>query len=257
MGWGAFGSLRLRSGTLLPLSCQHSAQSAGAHSARPLTSEFPGNPASPAVWEPASLPHHCPCSGPPFIGGQSSLAATPSLFLCPSRTLPRPPEAHTAELRWKGEPHLAGLEGSPDSLHPTPQPQGSPWRPYPPHVFPPPVSWPRQMGGKYPFPPSAKAVAVTRAHSHPTPRAQLPLSWPPAAGPMLNSHSAAESVPRILRGKVRWGCRGRKPVEPQQAFGGLKNPHHPPVIHSGMHSFIAQSFKAAVATQWSMDTGDP
>lgn len=129
----------------------------------------------------------------------------------------------------------------------------------PSHVFPPPVSWPRQMGGKYPFPPSAKAVAVTRAHSHPTSRAQLPLSWPPAAGPMLNSHSAAGSVPGILRGKVRWGCRGRgrKPVEPQQAFGGLKNPHRPPVIHSGMHSFIAQSFKAAVATQWSMDTGDP
>lgn len=53
--------------------------------------------------------------------------------------------------------------------------------------------------------------------------------------------------------KVGWGCQGRKPAGPHQAFGGLKSPRRPPVIHLGMHSFIPQSFKAAVATQWSMD----
>ena len=40
-----------------------------------------------------SLPHHCPSSGPPFIGCPSSLARAASSTLCPSRTLPRPPEA--------------------------------------------------------------------------------------------------------------------------------------------------------------------
>ena len=48
-----------------------------------------------------SLPHHCPSSGPPFIGCLSSLARAASSTLCPSRTLPRPPEARTADVRWK------------------------------------------------------------------------------------------------------------------------------------------------------------
>lgn len=116
-----------------------------------------------------SLPHHWPCSEPPFIRSPSSLAAAPSLFLCccsPRPHRPRPPEVQTADPTGNEtvQLHLAALKGRPGSTHPTPSPAGQPLAPGPSPKIPLPL-FPglARCGESTSFPTSSKAVAATRS----------------------------------------------------------------------------------------------